>query len=259
MDLSSTAGVRVEDSTSQVQPFNNNLFDDEMRQLLEEAEQRLLRKSRRLDVNDPETDEALLSITVPTENGSVPSFSLPKLQPGSVPRPYIKAADDVVRVDATALVDPKQRELAQGFRKVEDPVQVRQRLMQEKQATAGPKWFDLPKTNLTPELKRDLQLLQMRSVLDPKRHYKKTGGGKKSLAPEYSQVGTIIQGPTDYFSGRLNRKERKQTFVEEVLSKDDTMKRFKSKYNEVQVKNSSGKKAHYRKLKEQRSRGIKRR
>jgi hypothetical protein len=38
--------------------------------------------------------------------------------------------------------------------------------------------------------------------------------------PEFSQVGTIIEGPTEYLSGRLTNKERKQTFVEEVLARE---------------------------------------
>jgi len=31
-------------------------------------------------------------------------------------------------------------------------------------------------------------------------------------------VGTIIEGPTEYFSGRLKKKERKQTIVDEILA-----------------------------------------
>lgn len=40
---------------------------------------------------------------------------------------------------------------------------------QDKKASSGSDWYNLPQTVLTPELKRDLQLLRMRSVLDPKR------------------------------------------------------------------------------------------
>ena len=42
---------------------------------------------------------------------------------------------------------------------------------QDKKATSGSEWYNLPRTILTPELKRDLQLLKMRSVLDPKRTF----------------------------------------------------------------------------------------
>lgn len=73
--------------------------------------------------------------------------------------------------------------------------------------------------------------------------------------PEFSQVGTIIEGPTEYFSARLSNKERKRTFVEEVLAGESSTQKFKSKYNEIQSKKTSGKKAHYKKLKEQRRGG----
>ncbi|KAI9677579.1 MAG: hypothetical protein M1817_006533 [Caeruleum heppii] len=250
----------VQDSNQSVASRStNDFFNDEMRQLLKEAEQRLLASSDGIDLDLRESDNSLSKSDMAAANDTAPSFRLPKLRSAPVAQPYINAIGDMAHVDSSSLIDLKQRKLAHGIRTIEDPVQVRERLMHEKQATAGLKWFNLPKTNLTPELKRDLQLLQMRSVLDPKRHYKKSGSSKKSFAPEFSQVGTIIEGPTEYFSGRITKKERKQTFVEEVLSKDDTMKRFKSKYNDIQAKKTSGKKEFYKKLKEQRSRGGKKR
>lgn len=108
----------------------------------------------------------------------------------------------------------------------------------------------MPRTDLTPQLKRDLQLLRMRSVLDPKRFYKKDN--KKSDVPEFSQVGTIIEGPTEFYSGRLTNKERKQTFVEQVLEQESSTHRFKSKYKEIQKAKTSGRKEHYKKLKAKR-------
>lgn len=91
----------------------------------------------------------------------------------------------------------------------------------------------------------------MRSVLDPKRHYKKENG--KAKPPEFSQVGTVIEGPTEFFSARINRKDRKRTFVEEALATERETKRFKSKYNELQSAKRSGKKSFYRKLRAQRT------
>lgn len=90
----------------------------------------------------------------------------------------------------------------------------------------------------------------MRSVLDPKRHYKKEGS--KAQIPEFSQVGTIIEGPTEFFTGRLSNKERKRTLVEEVMQGEKSSGRFKSKYNEIQAAKTSGKKAHYKKMRAQR-------
>lgn len=91
----------------------------------------------------------------------------------------------------------------------------------------------------------------MRSVLDPKRHYKKEGG--KLKPPEYSQVGTIIEGPTEFFTSRISKKDRKKSFVEEAMANQDNKQRFKRKYGDIQTAKTSGKKAHYKSLTAKRS------
>ncbi|KAI8536092.1 hypothetical protein RHMOL_Rhmol10G0229000 [Rhododendron molle] len=53
--------------------------------------------------------------------------------------------------------------------------------------TAGKNWFDMPPPTITPELKKAMQLLKLRSVLDPKRHYKK-GDSKLKTLPKYFQA-----------------------------------------------------------------------
>lgn len=42
----------------------------------------------------------------------------------------------------------------------------------EREKTKGAGWFDMKAPEMTEEIQRDLELLKMRSVLDPKRHYK---------------------------------------------------------------------------------------
>ncbi|KAH6636084.1 Fcf2 pre-rRNA processing-domain-containing protein [Chaetomium tenue] len=112
--------------------------------------------------------------------------------------------------------------------------------------TLGADWFNLPRTNLTPELKRDLQALRMRDVAAMgKQFFKKDS--RKDLIPEYSQVGTIIAGATDGVNSRLTRKEKKRTIVEEILASENVDK-LKSKYQDIQEKKRSGKKGHYKKL-----------
>ncbi|XP_061995307.1 rRNA-processing protein fcf2-like [Rosa rugosa] len=80
--------------------------------------------------------------------------------------------------------------------------------------TTGSNWFDMPAPTMTPELQKDLQLLKLRSVMDPKRHYKK-GDLQTS---KYFQVGTVVESSSEFFSGRLTKKERKATVAEELLS-----------------------------------------
>lgn len=96
----------------------------------------------------------------------------------------------------------------------------------------------------------------MRSIFDPKRHYKKDNGN--ALAPEFSEVGTIIEGPTDFYSSRLQNRERKRTLVEEIMQGERSTGRFKNKYNDVQLAKTRGKKAHYKALKAKRAKTIRR-
>lgn len=114
------------------------------------------------------------------------------------------------------------------------------------QDNAGPGWFGLPKTDPNDkELKRDLQLLQMRgTALDPHRHYKKES--LKPRMPRYAHVGRIVEGPTEFYSARLSRKERKRNLMEELLATETVSGKFKSKYRDIQTRKSSGKKAFYR-------------
>ncbi len=65
-------------------------------------------------------------------------------------------------------------------------------------------------------------------------------------------MGTIIEGPTEFYSARLPNKERHATFLEEVLAQESNTGRFKKKYGEIQVTKSSGKKAYYKALKAKR-------
>lgn len=122
--------------------------------------------------------------------------------------------------------------------------------IQNDQTDAGDQWFNLPKTEVTSQLKRDLQIIEMRSVLDPHRHYKKNT--RKGKIPTFSQVGTVIEGPTEFYSSRINRKDRSKTFVDETMKTEAESGRFKRKYGEIQDAKSSGKKAHYKKLMQKR-------
>lgn len=86
----------------------------------------------------------------------------------------------------------------------------------------------------------------MRSVLDPHRHYKKDA--RKGKIPTFSQVGTVIEGPTEWYSGRINKKDRSKNFVEEEMRNEKETGRFKRKYTEIQEAKTSGRKAHYKQL-----------
>ncbi|KAM3165369.1 rRNA-processing protein FCF2 [Lachancea thermotolerans] len=136
--------------------------------------------------------------------------------------------------------------------KVEDPVSIlhsRKKDAATKKPSTTEQWFTLPKPELTRELKRDLLVLKHRAALDPKRHYKK----EKWTVPERFSVGTIVEDKTEFYSSRLNNKQRKSTMVGELMDSENTNKYFKRKYTEVQAKKTSGAKGHYRKVREKRN------
>ncbi|KAM7279168.1 hypothetical protein ACFE04_006302 [Oxalis oulophora] len=118
-----------------------------------------------------------------------------------------------------------------------DPKKVNKLLRKQVKDTAGNGWFDMPAPTMTPELKRDLQLLKLRGAMDPKRFYKK--GDKKTL-PKYFQVGTVVESPLEFYSSRLSKKERKTTITEELLSDSKFRQYRKRKVREIEDKNRPG-------------------
>lgn len=110
---------------------------------------------------------------------------------------------------------------------------------EEREKTTGKGWFDLPQQVMTPELKRDLQILKLRNVLDPKRFYKREDKSKAKF-PKYFQVGTIVQGNTEFYSSRLTKKERATTITGEVMKDEVGRDYYKRKFDEIQVAKQSG-------------------
>ena len=110
----------------------------------------------------------------------------------------------------------------------------------------------MPATQNSPELQTDMRLLNARGVLDPHRHYKRASSTQ--LLPIFSEVGRVIEGPTEYYSARLLNKEWKHSLVNQILADDNSISRFRNKYSEIQASTSSGRRAYHKKLKAKRSR-----
>ncbi|MCJ1435178.1 hypothetical protein MMC27_004549 [Xylographa pallens] len=221
--------------------------------LSDEATDLLLRNAEaRLSAHSPGKNVTSIS-NVQVGRAKFPVGGL-RIGSGTMRKPCVNVNGDVAKVDAYRMHHDHERQLSSSVRRLENSVAVKKKVIQAQKETAGSDWFNLPRTNLTPDRKRDLKLLKMRSVLDPKRHYKKDNESAK--APEFSQVGTIVEDPTEFFSARLQNKDRKRTLVEEVMVGEASSGRFKSKYNEVQLAKTSGKKSHYKALKAKRNRAF---
>ncbi|KAH0448150.1 hypothetical protein IEQ34_021950 [Dendrobium chrysotoxum] len=112
-----------------------------------------------------------------------------------------------------------------------EPKKLNKLLRKSMKDTTGKSWFDMPAPIITPELKTDLEILKLRNFIDPKRHFKK--GDKSRGPPKYFQVGTVVEPASEFFSGRLTKKERKSTLADELLS-DRTFQTYrKRKVKEV--------------------------
>jgi hypothetical protein len=106
----------------------------------------------------------------------------------------------------------------------------------EADTSAGSGWFGMKATAMTDELKTDLAIIKNRTYLDPKRFYKSSDKFGKVL-----QVGTVIEGATEFYSSRLTKKQRRSNLAEEIMadpaSADYTKNKFKkmqqSKWEEV--------------------------
>nr|XP_054763462.1 deoxynucleotidyltransferase terminal-interacting protein 2-like [Lytechinus pictus] len=122
--------------------------------------------------------------------------------------------------------------------------QLKKQRKKERESTKGDGWFDMKAPEMTEELRNDLKVIKMRSILDPKRFYK---GNDMPAIPKFVQVGTVVDSPVDFYHSRVPKKQRKQTLVDELLADSDTRRYNKRKYIELQEKINSipkGQKKH---------------
>ncbi|XP_076673825.1 deoxynucleotidyltransferase terminal-interacting protein 2 [Andrena cerasifolii] len=108
--------------------------------------------------------------------------------------------------------------------------QSRLKRRKERALTKGKDWFNMRPPEMTPEIRHDLQVLQMRSALDPKHFYKKND---LKVLPKYFQIGKVVDSPLEYYSGRLTKKERKKTIVDELMADAEFSKYNKRKYKQI--------------------------
>lgn len=97
------------------------------------------------------------------------------------------------------------------------------------------KWFEMPKVELTDDIKRDLLIIKNRKYLDPKRFYR----GEKWEIPENFQIGEIVEGVGEY-GGKIKRKQKGKSIVDELLKDENSSTWFDKTYTEIQSRKKSG-------------------
>lgn len=85
---------------------DEELTDEQFREMLDDAARRMREKA------GPQP-----TMTEP--------FNLPKLKPGHIADPCLKTEGSVTRLDSSKLVSKKEQVLANGVKKIEDPVQLK--------------------------------------------------------------------------------------------------------------------------------------
>jgi len=100
----------------------------------------------------------------------------------------------------------------------------------ERNKTKGDAWYGMPATEVTEEIKNDLETLQMRGALDPKRFYKKNAN--KEL-PKYFHMGRYVNNPVEFYSDRGTAKNKKKSLVDELMADAEFQRYNKRKYTEI--------------------------
>lgn len=105
--------------------------------------------------------------------------------------------------------------------------EAKKRRKHERNETTGSAWFDMKAPELTDEVKRDLEIIQMRRALFRKHQYKRKATEK---APDHFHMGKVVEGTGDFYSSRLPRKERAKTIVDELIKDAQFQRNAKQRY-----------------------------
>lgn len=105
--LSAIASMELPTHQPLVEDSDEDLSDEQIRELLNEAAERMRAKAAQ-----------------PAARTEAP-FKLPKLASGRIADTYEKTQGNITRLDHSKLVDKNQAALANGIKKIEDPLQVK--------------------------------------------------------------------------------------------------------------------------------------
>jgi len=90
------------------------------------------------------------------------------------------------------------------------------------------------KKQITPEIETTLKLMKLRHVFNPKHFIKRD---KSKTLPKYFQIGTVIDGPQDYYSEGVSKKRAKKKLVDDLLEDREFKDYHKSKFSQLQREN----------------------
>jgi Fcf2 pre-rRNA processing len=100
-----------------------------------------------------------------------------------------------------------------------------------KGVSAGDGWFHMKPTPMTADVERDLTIIRNRNYLDPKRFYKSADTRKNK---HMVQVGTVVEGSSEYYSARLTKKQQRGNLTDEILADPSLSGYARGKYKKMQ-------------------------
>ncbi|XP_012253864.2 deoxynucleotidyltransferase terminal-interacting protein 2 [Athalia rosae] len=180
-------------------------------------------KSKRISKNDVDLDDFELEMGWKHINKKLPQNSSNVVE-------ITKELTPLDKILAKSVVKPGFEQLESVPAYNESEKRLRKLRSREREKTKGKKWFNLPAPEITDEIRHDLEVIQMRSVLDPKHFYKKND---LKVLPKYFHIGKVMDSPLDYYNNRLTNKERKRTIVDELMADAEFSKFNKRKYKEI--------------------------
>uniref|UniRef100_UPI003590285E deoxynucleotidyltransferase terminal-interacting protein 2 n=1 Tax=Myxine glutinosa TaxID=7769 RepID=UPI003590285E len=104
---------------------------------------------------------------------------------------------------------------------IKEQRQGREKKLKDKTKT----WFEMPRTELTPEIRQNLLALRLRDYADPTRFYKPPD---RAGFPKHFQMGTVLNSPAEFYSARISRKQRQRNFLEEMMA-DAEQRRYRKR------------------------------
>uniref|UniRef100_A0AC35UCU9 Fcf2 domain-containing protein n=1 Tax=Rhabditophanes sp. KR3021 TaxID=114890 RepID=A0AC35UCU9_9BILA len=135
-----------------------------------------------------------------------------------------KATIDVAAIMKNAAYKPEMEKIKNVSVKQQTKSIKKRESKLDRESTAGAGWFNMKAPEMTEEVVRDLELIQMRATLDPTVHYRKND---RDVLPKHFQIGRIVGGQADYFSSRQTNRQTKRSIVDEILAAQGTDKHIK--------------------------------
>lgn len=99
--------------------------------------------------------------------------------------------------------------------------------------SAGSGWFNMKSSAMTPTLKRDIQILNLRKALNPTQHYKEAKIGKRHV-----QYGTVVDTHYNHYSAGHGKKPK--ALVDQLLQDSQFSNQLQSRFDSVQQRRRIG-------------------